>query len=69
MYGNGGMNTDYPGDQMPSPGACGPATGPEWDAQHEMTGAFMYAFNNSVEGASLLSSFFPPGAANIQEKI
>ncbi|HEX8013262.1 MAG TPA: porin [Casimicrobiaceae bacterium] len=28
VYGNGGMNTDYPGDQLPSPGACGPATGP-----------------------------------------
>jgi long-chain fatty acid transport protein len=28
VYGNGGMDTDYPGDQLPSPGACGPATGP-----------------------------------------
>ena len=28
LYGNGGMNTDYPGEQLPSPGACGPATGP-----------------------------------------
>jgi len=28
VYGNGGMNTDYPGDQLSSPGACGPATGP-----------------------------------------
>ena len=28
VYGNGGMNTDYPGDQLPSPGGCGPATGP-----------------------------------------
>jgi long-chain fatty acid transport protein len=28
VYGNGGMNTDYPGGQLPSPGACGPATGP-----------------------------------------
>lgn len=27
-YGNGGMNTNYPGGQLPSPGACGPATGP-----------------------------------------
>ena len=28
LYGNGGMNTDYPGGQLGSPGACGPATGP-----------------------------------------
>jgi long-chain fatty acid transport protein len=28
VYGNGGMNTDYPGGQLASPGACGPATGP-----------------------------------------
>jgi len=28
VYGNGGMNTDYPGGQLLSPGACGPATGP-----------------------------------------
>jgi long-chain fatty acid transport protein len=28
IYGNGGMNTDYPGGQLLSPGACGPATGP-----------------------------------------
>jgi long-chain fatty acid transport protein len=28
VYGHGGMNTDYPGGQLPSPGACGPATGP-----------------------------------------
>jgi long-chain fatty acid transport protein len=28
VYGQGGMNTDYPGGQLPSPGGCGPATGP-----------------------------------------
>ncbi len=28
VYGHGGMNTDYPGGQLPSPGACGPATAP-----------------------------------------
>ncbi len=28
VYGNGGMNTDYSGGQLASPGACGPATGP-----------------------------------------
>jgi long-chain fatty acid transport protein len=28
VYGNGGMNTDYPGGQLPSPGACGPAVPP-----------------------------------------
>jgi len=28
VYGNGGMDTNYPGGQLPSPSACGPATGP-----------------------------------------
>ena len=28
VYANGGMNTDYPGGQIPSGTACGPATGP-----------------------------------------
>jgi long-chain fatty acid transport protein len=28
VYGNGGMNTDYPGGQIPSGTACGPAMGP-----------------------------------------
>jgi long-chain fatty acid transport protein len=41
----------------------------KWNPQNELTGAFMYAFNNTVQGASLLNSFFPPGAANMQEKI
>jgi long-chain fatty acid transport protein len=40
-----------------------------WDRQNEITGAFMYAFENSVTGASLFNGFFPPGAANMQEKI
>jgi long-chain fatty acid transport protein len=40
-----------------------------WDRQNEITGAFMYAFQNDVSGASLFNSFFPPGAANMQEKI
>jgi long-chain fatty acid transport protein len=40
----------------------------KWDAQNELTGAFMYAFRNSVEGSSLLNAFFPPGV-NMQEKI
>ena len=41
----------------------------KWDARNEITGSFMYAFENSVEGPSLFNSFFPPGAANMQEKI
>ena len=28
VYGNGGMNTSYPGGEVQSPSACGPATGP-----------------------------------------
>jgi long-chain fatty acid transport protein len=42
----------------------------KWDPQNELTGAFMYAFSNSVQGASLINSFLPPQAqANMQEKI
>jgi long-chain fatty acid transport protein len=42
----------------------------KWDAQDEVSGAFMYAFNNSVQGASLFNNFLPPQAkANMQEKI
>jgi long-chain fatty acid transport protein len=41
----------------------------KWDPKNELTGAFMYAFNNSVSVPSLLNNFFPPGAANMQEKI
>jgi long-chain fatty acid transport protein len=41
-----------------------------WDRQNEITGAFMYAFQNSVTGASLLNSFFPAGMQpNMQERI
>lgn len=42
----------------------------KWDPKNELTGAFMYAFSNSVQGASLFNNFFPPQAqANMQEKI
>jgi long-chain fatty acid transport protein len=41
-----------------------------YDARNEVTGAFMYAFNNSVSGRSLINDFLPPQAqANMQEKI
>jgi long-chain fatty acid transport protein len=44
--------------------------GATWtDKQNEITGAFMYAFQNDVTGPSLLNSFFPAGSANMQEKI
>ena len=39
----------------------------DWDKQNEVTGAFMYAFQNSVSGASLFNSFL--GTTTIQEKI
>ena len=39
----------------------------DWDKQNEVTGAFMYAFQNSVSGASLFNSFL--GTSTIQEKI
>jgi long-chain fatty acid transport protein len=41
-----------------------------YDPQNEITGAFMYAFKNSVTGPSLINSFLPPQAqAAMQEKI
>jgi long-chain fatty acid transport protein len=40
-----------------------------WDPKNELTGAFMYAFQNSVTGPSLFNAFLPPGAAYMQEKI
>ena len=40
-----------------------------WDRSNEVTGAFMYAFNNSVQGASLFNNFFPPPQPSLQEKI
>ncbi len=39
------------------------------DAQNDITGAAMYAFNNSVQGASLFNNFFPPPQPSMQEKI
>ncbi len=39
-------------------------------ANQELSGAFMYAFNNDVTGSSLMNNFFPPGTpVNMQEKI
>jgi long-chain fatty acid transport protein len=40
-----------------------------WDKKNEVTGAFMWAFNNSVSGASLINQFLPPPQPNMQEKI
>jgi long-chain fatty acid transport protein len=40
------------------------------DARNDLTGAVMYAFNNSVQGASLLNAFLPASfQPNLQEKI
>ena len=42
----------------------------KWNPQNELTGMFMYAFNNDVQGPSLINNFLPPQAqANMQEKI
>ncbi len=38
-----------------------------WQNRHEVTGAFMYAFNNDVTGPSLFNNFVP--GLNAQEKI
>lgn len=38
-----------------------------WQNRHELTGAFMYAFNNDVTGPSLFNSLVP--GLNAQEKI
>ncbi|HEY8624007.1 MAG TPA: porin [Casimicrobiaceae bacterium] len=40
-----------------------------WDKKSDLTAAFMYAFNNSVQGASLFNNFFPPPQPAMQEKI
>ena len=42
----------------------------KWDAKNSLTGAFMWAFENSVEGPSLINSFLPPAFnPSMQEKI
>ncbi|MGB8433768.1 MAG: long-chain fatty acid transporter, partial [Burkholderiales bacterium] len=38
-----------------------------WDKRNELTGAFMYAFQNSVTGPSLFNAFL--GTNTIQEEI
>ena len=41
-----------------------------YDARNEVTGAFMWAFNNSVSGRSLINDFIDPRfQPNLQEKI
>ena len=38
-----------------------------WDEHNEISGAFMYAFNNSVQGPSLFNNFIPGGS--MQEQV
>jgi hypothetical protein len=40
------------------------------DSRNDVTGAMMYAFNNSVQGPSLINNFLPPALQpSMQEKI
>jgi long-chain fatty acid transport protein len=62
LYGNGGMNTDYPGGQLPSPGACGPATGPGTGFNPQPGPYNLFCGNGSL-GVDLSQLIVAPSAA------
>jgi long-chain fatty acid transport protein len=62
VYGNGGMNTDYPGGQLPSPGACGPATGPG-TGFNPQPGPYNLLCGNGSLGVDLSQLIVAPSAA------
>ena len=62
VYGNGGMNTDYPGDQLGSPGACGPATGPGTGFNPQPGPYNLFCGNGSL-GVDLSQLIVAPSAA------
>jgi long-chain fatty acid transport protein len=62
IYGNGGMNTDYPGGQLPSPGACGPATGPG-TGFNPQPGPYNLLCGNGSLGVDLSQLIVAPSAA------
>jgi long-chain fatty acid transport protein len=62
LYGNGGMNTDYPGGQLASPGACGPATGPG-TGFNPAPGPYNLLCGNGRLGVDLSQAILAPGLA------
>ena len=59
VYGNGGMNTDYPGGQIPSGTACGPATGPG-TGFNPAPGPYNLLCGNGKLGVDFMQLFFAP---------
>lgn len=62
VYGNGGMNTDYPGGELPSPGACGPATGPG-TGFNPQPGPYNLLCGNGSLGVDLMQLIVAPSVA------
>lgn len=62
VYGNGGMNTDYDGGQLPSPGACGPATGPG-TGFNPQPGPYNLLCGNGSLGVDLMQLIIAPSVA------
>jgi long-chain fatty acid transport protein len=62
VYGNGGMNTDYDGGQLPSPGACGPATGPG-TGFNPQPGPYNLMCGNGSLGVDLMQLIVAPSVA------
>ena len=62
VYGNGGMNTDYPGGELPSPGACGPATGPG-TGFNPQPGPYNLMCGNGSLGVDLMQLMVAPSVA------
>ena len=62
VYANGGMNTDYPGGQIPSGTACGPATGPG-TGFNPAPGAYNLLCGNGSLGVDLMQLIFAPTLA------
>jgi long-chain fatty acid transport protein len=62
VYGNGGMNTDYDGGQLPSPGACGPATGPG-TGFNPQPGPYNLLCGNGSLGVDLMQLIVAPSVA------
>jgi long-chain fatty acid transport protein len=62
IYANGGMNTDYPGGQIPSGTACGPATGPG-TGFNPAPGPYNLLCGNGKLGVDLMQLIFAPTLA------
>ena len=62
VYGNGGMNTDYDGGELPSPGACGPATGPG-TGFNPAPGPYNLLCGNGSLGVDLMQLIVAPSVA------